>query len=84
MMGGCHQEDIMIRLAQADRDEFLATFDEASLFEPMKGRPMKEYVYVPESVQTDDQLFDQWLKRSHAYVSSLPPKEKKKGPKGKR
>ena len=52
----------------------------AKPFEPLKGRIMKEYIVVPESLYTDAKSFEEWLKRAHAYAASLPPKVKK-GPK---
>lgn len=75
------QDDIFIRLSESDREEILSTYDEATQFEPMKGRKMKEYVVLPESLYNDPEKFQEWLNRSNSYVSSLPikkPKAKKK------
>ena len=77
MFTGVHGEGVIVRLAAVDRAEALSTYDEASVFEPMEGRPMKEYVLFPESVLGDEQLFRSWLERSLAFASSLPAKASK-------
>jgi len=59
---GLYQESLFLRLSEEDREEFLE-LKQASQFEPMPGRIMKEYVTVPPP--------------SLNYVSSLPPKVKK-------
>jgi len=47
-------------------------------FEPMPGRIMKEYVAIPEPLYRNKKIFTELLAKSIQYVSSLPPKEKKK------
>jgi len=46
MFMGLHGSALFVRLTEEDRAELLEA-DGASVFEPMKGRPMKEYVLVP-------------------------------------
>lgn len=53
MFMGLHADSLILRLNPADRAEFLDRYD-AVLFEPMPGRPMKEYVIVPPAVVGDD------------------------------
>lgn len=77
MFAGLHQDDLFIRLSEQDREAILAAFDEAGPFEPMPGRPMKEYVVLPEPLLNDSSVLQEWLERSFQYVSSLPPKERK-------
>jgi hypothetical protein len=43
----------------------------------MEGRPMKGYVVLPTDWHEDPRKSRAWVERSLAYVSSLPPKEKK-------
>ena len=43
---GFHQGEMVFKLAAADRDQALALAG-ARLFDPMGGRPMKEWVEVP-------------------------------------
>lgn len=72
MFAGVHQDQIILRLAEEDR-----TAIGGAAFEPMPGRPMREYVVVPEGIrETPAQLAD-WLERALAYVASLPPKPAK-------
>lgn len=82
MMSGVHQDDIFTRLSEQDKEDIFASYDEASPFEPMKGRTMKQYVMLPESLYNDSEKLDEWLERSYRYVSSLPLKEPKKKSKG--
>ena len=49
----------------------------AHLFEPMEGRPMKEYVVFPDEMLADRDALRGWMARGLAYAASLPPKEKK-------
>jgi TfoX/Sxy family transcriptional regulator of competence genes len=78
MFAGLHQENLFIRLPADVQKELFAECDEASVFEPMAGRPMKEYAVVPESLYSDAVEFTKWLDRSHRYVMSLPVKAPKK------
>jgi hypothetical protein len=39
---------------------------------------MKGYVVIPKSLYSDQASFAEWLNKSIKYVSSLPPKQKKK------
>jgi TfoX/Sxy family transcriptional regulator of competence genes len=77
MFIGVFKQTLFIRLSEEDRNEFLRLPD-ASRFEPMPGRTMKEYVVIPDAVLHDDATLSTWIQRSVAYTSSLPPKEKKK------
>lgn len=76
MFAGLHQYALMVRLPEPDRGRALAEVDEAALFEPMAGRPMKEYVALPAPLEMDPEQFEVWLGRSFAYASSLPVKVK--------
>ncbi len=78
---GAHQDNIVIRLNQQDRDEIMSAYDEAVLFEPMKDRPMKEFIVMPDQVCHEFKELEQWLTRSHDWVGTWPPKEKKPGKK---
>ena len=78
MFTGVHQDIIILRLSEDDRNSMQADFDEAEPFEPMKGRVMKEYLIIPEILYNDVDEFDTWLKKSFMFVSALPPKKSKK------
>jgi hypothetical protein len=77
MFSSLFGENMMLRLSQADREKFLREY-KSKLFEPMPGRPMKEYVLVPLQVRESPALLKGWLTRSSKYAESLPPKVKGK------
>ena len=77
MFLGTFEENIFFRLSETDREEFL-NLPEAKRFEPMPGRVMKEYVIVPPWMLEKKEELNSWIQKSLDYVSSLPPKEKKK------
>lgn len=78
MFTGTYQSSVFLRLSENDRKEILSRSDEASPFEPIKGKRMKEYMTLPDSILKDSDELREWLSRSYTYVSSLPAKESKK------
>src|SRR5689334_9195227 len=81
MFAGLHQDKLILRLSEADRSHFMQ-LKGASVFEPMPGRPMREYVVVPPSLLKSDAELERWLAKALAHASILPPKATK--PKAKR
>jgi TfoX/Sxy family transcriptional regulator of competence genes len=81
MFAGLHEDRLVLRLPDDARAEFLA-LPGAVPFEPMPGRPMKEYVVAPAGLLGDPDGLRGWLDRSLRYAISLPPKtaKAKKGP----
>ncbi len=77
MFAGAHQDVVFLRLSEEDRVLVMNEFDEITPFEPMDGKPMREYVAIPESVFSQSDSIMTWIDRSHAMVSSMPKKEKK-------
>lgn len=76
MFTGLHEENWIVRLSQEDREEMMENHG-ASQFEPMEGRVMKEYVALPQDILSSPSDLKKWLEKSHAFVSTLPPKAKK-------
>jgi len=74
MFIGVHQDCIFMRLSSEDRAIALNGEDEIMLFEPMKGRVMKEYILLPEQIFDDSIQFEKYLAQSLRFVNSLPPK----------
>jgi TfoX/Sxy family transcriptional regulator of competence genes len=72
---GLHQDDFIMRLSEQDRARFSAEFGERT-FEPMKGRPMREYVRLPEALMADANKRAAWIKRSLGYAEAIAPKAK--------
>ena len=75
MTAGLHQETVMVRLPDGERQERIA--EGWSLFEPMPGRPMREYVALPAEVAIDVEATRPWIERAAAHVRTLPPKPAK-------
>ena len=77
MFAGTFKDSIVVRLAEADRAALLK-LKGAALFEPMPGRPMKEYAVVPPSIVVKPKELCAWIERGHRYGLTLPPKAAKK------
>lgn len=77
MMMGVHNNNIVMRLPESDREEFLK-IKGAMRFEPMPGRIMKEYVVIPAQLLNNASKLGKWIESSRIYVSALPLKEAKK------
>ena len=76
MFTGVHGNNIFLRLPETAREEFAQKYPDSSSFEPQKGRVMKEYVTVPQSLYGDAEEFKRWLMVSRDYAASLPPKKR--------
>ena len=72
---GLHQNDFIMRLSDEDRARFSAQYG-VRIFEPMKGRPMREYVRLPEELLADARKRAPWIKRSLEYAEGVKPKLK--------
>lgn len=80
MFMGIFGEDVLVRLPEADRTEVIGAG--GSVFEPMAGRPMKEYVVLPGAWRDDPGRIREWAARSLDHAEGLPPKQpKRKKPK---
>lgn len=77
---GLFEEALILRLPESRREEFIELYN-ARLFEPMKGRPMREYVAVPQTLMRDNKQLATWVARAYDYGFSLKPKTKAAKPK---
>ena len=68
-----HADRWIVRLPAEGRNELLA-MPGSGPFEPMPGRPMKEYVVLPVNLTADPTALDAWVDRAIAHVRTLPPK----------
>ncbi len=73
MATGLFAGDWFVRLPEDARTALLARGD-ARAFEPMPGRPMRDYVVLPQGVVDDADSLAAWVERSIAHTGSLPPK----------
>jgi TfoX/Sxy family transcriptional regulator of competence genes len=76
MFAGVFSDSIFARFSSQDRD-LLDSEGMGAFFEPRKGRRMTEYRTLTDKVLQTPGGLDDWLARSHAYVTSLEPKKKK-------
>ena len=76
MFAGTFEDKIVVRVPDAERERLL-TAKRATAFEPMPGRPMKEYVVVPPAVARKRAELASWVARAFAYAEELPPKGSK-------
>ena len=77
MFTGTFGKDIFVRLDEPSRAELLAV-DGAKPFEPMKGRPMTEYVQLPVSLLNEPPKAKAWLERALQWTSTLPAKSSRR------
>ena len=79
---GLWQEELMLRLPEGEHAALQRLGGKP--FEPMAGRPMREYVSVPSDLIYNPARLGPWVDKSFAYARSLPPKTsgKKKPAKG--
>jgi len=75
MVAGLFQDTMIVRLNARDR-ETLAAIRGAAPFEPMPGRPMREYMVLPASVVDAPAQTREWLDRACGFVATLPRKAK--------
>lgn len=78
MFTGVWGDSATLRLKPEDRQALLRDHPRVKPFEPMAGRVMREYVVIPADMVADRAWFAGWLARSHAWASTLTPKQKKK------
>ena len=76
MFTGLFQEEMFLRLSDEDRAAIRKEYG-TPLFEPMPGRPMRQYVLVPHYVLKSPRLLRNWLTRGMEYAKSLPPKKQR-------
>jgi TfoX/Sxy family transcriptional regulator of competence genes len=73
MVTGLHQQNWVVRLSA--EEQAAARAEGASTFEPMAGRPMKNFVALPPSVIDDDDALAAWVERAIGHGRTLPPKK---------
>ena len=74
MFAGTFQDKVVARLAEDARGRALKAG--AKPFEPMAGRPMKEYVVVPSADVAKPATLAKWIEQARAYALTLPEKTK--------
>jgi TfoX/Sxy family transcriptional regulator of competence genes len=75
MFAGTFGSHVFARLSEDGRAELLAA-PGATVFAPMKSRPMKEYVQLPSAMLSESAIAKQWIARALEWTATLPPKAK--------
>jgi TfoX/Sxy family transcriptional regulator of competence genes len=75
MFMGIFGQDLLLRLPEQDREAVVAAG--GAVFEPMAGRPMREYVVLPSAWLTRRATLNKWIARSLDHAEALPPKTSK-------
>ena len=78
MFAGAWGEGVMVRIGE-QRTSSLIKSGEAEPFDPMGGKPMREYVYVylnREQIAEHGELLD-WLDEESEFSGYLPPKKQR-------
>jgi TfoX/Sxy family transcriptional regulator of competence genes len=80
---GLFADSLFVRLAETDRARLLK-MKGATPFEPMKGRPMREYAVLPPSMLEDEEAVKAWMQLALVNARTLPPKKAKRASAAKR
>ena len=73
MCAGTFGSDLFVRLSTKDV-ETLSRVPGVRPFEPMPGRPMRQYLVLPPALLGKPARAREWVERSIEYALSLPPK----------
>lgn len=76
LFSGLFQDSLFVRLAEPERRELLA-IEGSAPFEPMAGRPMREYVVLPMEMLEDAETTRAWIRRAFQYGAALPAKTRR-------
>lgn len=74
MFFGLFGDDLFVRLSAGDQAELLKKKG-ASNLEPMKGKPMKDYIVLPRAWKDEPQTMRAWISKSLEWSSKLPTKK---------
>ena len=77
MFAGVWGDRVNVRVGK-DAVSELVDGGKADPFEPMPGRPMKEYVLLDAASVSDDAGLRSWIERGLEFAESLPPKRKRR------
>lgn len=75
MFAGLFGEHLFVCLPPEQRTRVLK--EGGAEFEPMPGRPMKDYVTLPSSWRRDGKVARSWISQSLSWTVTMPPKERK-------
>lgn len=76
MFFGVFGNDLFVRLSDEGKAELLKNKG-ASMLEPIKGKPMEDYVVLPKTWSKKPETLRSWISKSLEWSSKLPPKKAK-------
>jgi len=76
MFTGLFGDRMHVRLPENERSDLIRLGGKP--FEPMPGRPMRDYVEIPSSILADRAALLAWVNKALSYTASLPAKKSKK------
>ena len=76
MAGGTWGETVTLRLSPEDRLDLEDLG--GTVFDPMGGRPMREFRLLPVELVEDAETLQTWVRRAIRATAALPPAEPKK------
>ncbi len=81
MFSGLFQDSFFLRLSVDQKAALGKQYGELPLLEPMPGRPMKDYVVLPEKLFRDAKRLRAVIAKAAEWARSLPAKKPAKKPK---
>lgn len=76
MLGGVWGDGVMVRVGESEAGTLVKGGD-AEQFDPMGGRPMREYVFLDSEKIAEDNDLIEWFERAAGFTSTLPARKKK-------
>lgn len=83
MFVGLYGQQIFVRLPEDERTRLMEQ-EGAALFSPMPGKPMKEYVTLPEEWRDEPGKITAWIEQSLQWAGGMPEKVPAKKPTAKK
>jgi TfoX/Sxy family transcriptional regulator of competence genes len=83
MFVGLYGQQIFVRLPEDERTRLMEQ-EGAALFSPMPGKPMKEYVTLPEEWRDEPGKITAWIEQALQWAGAMPEKVPAKKPTAKK
>jgi TfoX/Sxy family transcriptional regulator of competence genes len=77
MFVGLFQDQLFVRLSEAQLEELRAAYPTIANLEPMPGRPMKDYYVIPKKIHSKLAELSEIIAESAEHTRTLAPKVKK-------
>jgi len=78
MFYGVFHNGVVMRVGEGRRDEIASGHDGIQAFEPMPGRPWKEYIHADADLWADSDELAGWIAEALELTAAMPAKNSKK------